>query len=107
MLESRLVANGDWLVGDHYSIADLANFSWVNFAFWCGVEIKDFPVLNKWCERIEARPATKRGLDCPTEFTLKKKYLEDPKGTEEHASQNAKWIIDNQKKDAEKRQISR
>lgn len=32
VLEKKLKETGDWLVGHQYSICDLANYSWVNFA---------------------------------------------------------------------------
>jgi glutathione S-transferase len=44
------------------TIADLACFSWVNWAEWAGVYLeredgKDFPVLREWLERINGREA--------------------------------------------------
>ncbi|ORY86896.1 glutathione S-transferase [Protomyces lactucae-debilis] len=92
VLEQRLKETGDWLVGGKYTIADIANFSWVNMAFWAGVDVEEFPNVVKWTERIEARPATKKGLDVPTEFTLKEKYKNDPKSVEEHAARSAAWV---------------
>lgn len=58
--------------------------------------------MVKWSERIESRPATKKGLDCPTEFTLKKQYKDDPKKVEEHAAQSSKWIMKGQEVDKKK-----
>ena len=39
------IGNGDgpWIVGDRYTIVDIACFSWVNWAEWAGVELGDFP----------------------------------------------------------------
>ena len=39
------IGNGDgpWIVGDRYTIADIACFSWVNWAEWAGVSLDDFP----------------------------------------------------------------
>ena len=39
------IGNGDgpWIVGDKYTIADIACFSWINWAEWAGVELDAFP----------------------------------------------------------------
>lgn len=102
MLERRLQQTGDWLVGHRYTTADLANYCWINFAFWAGVEIKDFPTLKAWADRIEARAATTRGLNVPKEFTLKKQYEEDPDKTVAYAAKSSKWIMKGQEGDAKK-----
>lgn len=34
---------GPWLVGDKFTIADLACFSWINWAEWAGVDVGEFP----------------------------------------------------------------
>lgn len=69
VLDTRLKDN-DYLVGNKYSIADIANFSWVNVLLFAGVDIESFPNLYKWWERINARPAVKRGTAIPTESGL-------------------------------------
>ena len=55
------------------TIADIANFSWVNWAEWAGVDVKPFKVLSQWVDRINDRPAVKRGLNVPEPFTMKEK----------------------------------
>lgn len=55
------------------TIADIANFSWVNWAEWAGIDIKPFKLLNQWLDKINERPAVKRGLDVPEPFTMKEK----------------------------------
>ena len=66
VVENRLKENGDWLVGDKYSIADIINYTWIRSAAYADVDIKEFPTLEKWCERIGAREAVKRGLAVPS-----------------------------------------
>jgi len=102
VLEARLKQNGDWLVGDRMTIADIANFSWVNWAFWCGVEIEEFPLLNAWVERINAREAVKRGLDVPKKFTLKEDFKDKAKA-EAKAKETSAWIVKGQQEDANKK----
>lgn len=50
---------------DDYSIADIANFTWVNIHAWAGVSIDDLPHLSAWRDRIRERPAVQRGLAVP------------------------------------------
>lgn len=102
VLDQRLQETGDYLVGHKYSIADMINWTWVNFAFWAGIDTSEFPALEKWFNTIDAREATKAGLNVPTEFTLKKKYLADPKSVDDYAKKSSQWIIDGQKEDAQK-----
>jgi len=92
VLEARLKENGDWLVGDKMTIADIANYGWVNFAFWIDIDLSEFPKLNAWVDRISARDAVKRGLDVPTPFDLKKKYFEDREATLNLAKESSNWI---------------
>ncbi|KAF2015570.1 glutathione S-transferase II [Aaosphaeria arxii CBS 175.79] len=55
----------DYLVGNKYSIADIASFGWVNALRFSGVEISDFPNVEAWWKRISERPAVQKGLAVP------------------------------------------
>ena len=55
------------------TIADVANFAWVNWAEWAGIDVKPFRHLSQWLDRINERPAVKRGLDVPEPFVMKEK----------------------------------
>lgn len=63
VLDTRLQGR-DYLVGD-YSIADIANWSWVRWHAWGGIEIDGLDALAAWLKRIEARPAVQRGIAIP------------------------------------------
>ncbi|UYV15413.1 glutathione S-transferase family protein [Porphyrobacter sp. ULC335] len=52
----------EWLNGESYSIADIAHFSWVRSAGYAGFELKEFPILDAWVQKIENRAATARAL---------------------------------------------
>ena len=65
----RRLADNEFLAGD-YSIADIANWSWVCLHFWAGVEIDDLPNLGRWLEAIRARPAVQRGVVIPEPIQL-------------------------------------
>ncbi len=60
----RQLANNEYLAGD-YSIADIANWSWVSIHSWAGVEIDDLPNLQRWVDKLMARPAVQRGRAVP------------------------------------------
>jgi GSH-dependent disulfide-bond oxidoreductase len=63
VLDGRLERH-EYLAGD-YSIADIANWSWVRTWKWSGVPIDDLPHLSRWVEQIRARPAVQAGLQRP------------------------------------------
>ena len=69
VLEQRL-ANRQWIMGDEYTIADIATFPWVRnlIGFYEAgdlVGIKDFPDVTRVLEAFVARPAVARGLEIP------------------------------------------
>lgn len=65
VLESRL-SHADWLAGDKYTLADMANFSWVRAGpLILEIELSEWPGVEKWAKRIEARDAFKRAKDVP------------------------------------------
>ncbi|WDR05616.1 glutathione S-transferase N-terminal domain-containing protein [Devosia rhodophyticola] len=51
----------DYIVGD-FSIADLASIGWARGWERQGMDIKDFPNVAAWIERVSERPGTKAGL---------------------------------------------
>jgi GSH-dependent disulfide-bond oxidoreductase len=58
------LAGHEYLAGD-YSIADIANWSWVHIHEWPGVSVDGLPHLQRWLDQIAARPAVQRGLQRP------------------------------------------
>jgi glutathione S-transferase len=59
----------DYIVGPgkgKYSIADIANFGWVNISYFSGVDLSKFPNLESWWKRINDRPAVQRGTAIPS-----------------------------------------
>lgn len=62
--------NRQWIMGDEYSIADIATFPWIRnlIGFYEAgdlVGIKDFPNVLRVLEAFVARPAVIRGLTIP------------------------------------------
>lgn len=68
VLNTQLQDN-EWLAGD-YSIADIANFSWVRIYEWSGVSIDGLDALSRWLEKIEMRPAVQAGLKIPAALAI-------------------------------------
>jgi GST-like protein len=69
VLETRLEGR-DWIMGEAYSIADIATLGWVRnlIGFYDAGELVDYASLKNvpaWLERGLARPAVQRGLDIP------------------------------------------
>jgi GST-like protein len=69
VLEQRL-AGRQWIMGDEYTIADIATFPWVRnlIGFYEAgdlVGIKDFPNVTRVLDAFLARPAVMRGLEIP------------------------------------------
>ncbi len=58
------LADKTYLAGD-YSIADMANWSWVHTHNWSGVELEPFKNLKRWNDEIGLRPAVQRGINIP------------------------------------------
>ncbi|HSP96900.1 MAG TPA: glutathione S-transferase N-terminal domain-containing protein [Candidatus Dormibacteraeota bacterium] len=63
VLNTRL-ADHEYLAGD-YSIADIANWSWVHIYPWSGVEVDGLDHLLRWLAAVAARPAVERGRLVP------------------------------------------
>ncbi|GGF07744.1 glutathione S-transferase [Aliidongia dinghuensis] len=69
VLETRLEGR-DWLMGEAYTIADIATLGWVRnlVGFYGAREIVGFDTLKHvpaWLERGLARPAVQRGIEIP------------------------------------------
>jgi len=69
VLEQRLTGRA-WIMGDDYTIADIAIFPWVRnlVGFYAAgdlVGIQDFPQVRRVLDTFVARPAVTRGLAIP------------------------------------------
>lgn len=57
----RQLASREYLAGE-YSIADMASYPWVRVYKAFGISEADFPNVQKWVDRVAARPAVQRGM---------------------------------------------
>ncbi|KAJ5211638.1 uncharacterized protein N7498_003284 [Penicillium cinerascens] len=66
VLESRLKAS-PYLAGSKYTIADIANYSWVRSGpNALEIDLSEFPALKKWADEIGKRAAVQKGADVPS-----------------------------------------
>ncbi|KAI2468349.1 glutathione S-transferase [Annulohypoxylon bovei var. microspora] len=98
ILDKRLEGR-DYIAGPgkgKYSIADINVFGWTNIAILSGLELSLFPNIQKWLDRINERPAVKKGLAIPTEsgFTNSAllKALETDPEKKAQAEESAKFL---------------
>jgi glutathione S-transferase len=61
----RRLGEAEWLAGDGFSIADIANWCWVRTYKWSGVAVDGLPHLRRWLDAIKERPACRRGVEVP------------------------------------------
>jgi glutathione S-transferase len=81
----------DYLVGNKYSIADIASYGWVNMLLFSGVDINDFPNVKAWADRIGARPAVQKGCAIPSKSSFgNDAYAQRLKDDKEYAEKEEK-----------------
>ena len=61
VLDKRL-SQSRYLAGRDYTIADMAVFPWLRTWERQGVQMRDYPAVQKWFDAIAARPAVQRGI---------------------------------------------
>jgi GST-like protein len=64
VLEKQL-EKGEYVVGNDYSIADIAIYPWTQRYEWQGIDLKEFPNVARWCASLAARPAVAKGMAVP------------------------------------------
>lgn len=67
VLDQQLTAK-QYLLGDNFTIVDIATYPWARSYPWAKVEIEGLDNLQSWLERIDARPATQRAVTIPKPF---------------------------------------
>ena len=78
VIDRQLAANR-FIAGKAYSIADMAIYPWLRNWKAQGIELADYPALQKWFENLEARPAVQRGVKVLADL---RKPLADDKARE-------------------------
>lgn len=67
VLDTQLSQN-EYLAGD-YSIADMANWSWVRTSAWSGVSVEGLANLQRWLAVIAEREGVQRGIKVPVDIS--------------------------------------
>lgn len=62
---NRRLSESRYLAGGQYTIADIANWTWVRSYEWAGVSMDGLDALRAWHDLIAARAAVQRGLQQP------------------------------------------
>ncbi len=81
----RRLGESEWLADD-YSVADIANWTWVRTHKWSGVDVTGLDHLRRWMDAMAARPACQRGVKVPFEIPS----LADDDGDKSAAEEFAK-----------------
>lgn len=59
------LADHEWLA-DEYSVADMANWSWIRSHRWARVPTEGLEHLERWMAAMAARPGCQRGVNVPS-----------------------------------------
>jgi len=73
----RHLANDEYLTGGIYGIADIATFPWLRSWEKQGIQLPEFPHVERWFNAIAARPAVQRGVAVLAEFARTPKMLSE------------------------------
>ena len=76
VLERRLATRA-FILGDEYSVADMASWPWVLIAKPLGQPLDHLPNVARWREFIKERPAVRRGVDLYKELRRSKPPTDD------------------------------
>lgn len=92
--EKRISEGGEggYLVGngEKCTIADIAHWGWICLGLWAGVDLREFPALERWEERMAQRPGVEMGRHIP-ERHVHKEILKDEKKMKELEERGKKF----------------
>ncbi|KAK6834860.1 glutathione S-transferase [Apiospora arundinis] len=97
-------SSSGYLVGDRCTIADISCWGWVAAAVFdeagSGIDIKEFPALKEWRDKLLARPGVEKGRHVPSPH----KAIDNEKLSEEELKKtfetSRKWIQASMKEDS-------
>ncbi|KAK8131946.1 hypothetical protein PG999_000119 [Apiospora kogelbergensis] len=56
------LSTSSFVAGDSMSVADFAAFVFAHSAKWCGIDLKEYPAVAAWHDRLAQRPAFRKAL---------------------------------------------
>ncbi|KAI9094122.1 glutathione S-transferase [Phlyctochytrium arcticum] len=93
VMERQLAHGKPYLIGDEYSVADIASFGWTAAHNWAGVSLDEFPKVDKWLHTVAKREGVKRGMDVPDKSNLIDNDFALPEDAEKKAKEASQWIM--------------
>jgi GSH-dependent disulfide-bond oxidoreductase len=88
VLDKRLEGR-EWLAGDAYSIADIAAYGWAAPYNLFGLDLDEYPEVERWLEAIASRPATERAYAIAKE--MNPQAPQPVRRAERQAAKKASW----------------
>jgi GST-like protein len=85
----RGLGESEWLAGNEFTIADIANWCWVRTYKWSGVSIDGLPNVRRWLDAIRERPGCQRGIEVPFKV---KSLLKDDEAAKKFAENAQKTL---------------
>lgn len=82
----------EWLAAGQFTLADIANYSWVCMHGWAGVSVDDKPNVKAWMDRIAARPAVQKGMTVPHPSSVFES-LKDPEKAKKAIEDARKFMV--------------
>ncbi|WFU39083.1 glutathione binding-like protein [Bradyrhizobium sp. CB82] len=76
---NRRLAGRDFIVGDNYSIADIAAYPWIVPWKRQQQDLESFPNLRRWFEAVRGRPSTQRAYARGEPYTNRPTVTEEGK----------------------------
>ncbi|KAJ5736650.1 uncharacterized protein N7483_001775 [Penicillium malachiteum] len=104
VLEKQLSNNnGGYIVGDKFTIVDIAFWSLAATAPWAGLDLGEFPAVQAWYTRLLTRPSIQNGMNVPEPHGVVA-LAEDKDGqlTKKFEQFHREWVMDGMKSDAQK-----
>jgi glutathione S-transferase len=89
-----------FLVGDKCTIADIACWGWVVSAPFTGIDLKQYPHLDKWVHKCLAVPGFETGRHIPTPHTALEWANKTDEEHDAEAAKNSGWIQKGMQEDA-------
>ncbi|KAM0199475.1 hypothetical protein ACHAPQ_005271 [Fusarium lateritium] len=91
-----------YVVGDKVTIADVSIWGWVASAKWAGVDLSEFPNVEKWLYKLLERPGFEAGRHVPTHHAAFEVSKLSEEELEEKARGSRGWVQAGMKADAKK-----
>ncbi|KAI1477551.1 glutathione S-transferase [Daldinia eschscholtzii] len=100
-LETQLKSStSGYIVGDRCTSADIACWGWVVTSKWAGIDMKEFPVLQEWVERMLKRPGVEKGRHVPSPHPYEKYKDLSSEEMDKTAAPLRNWVQSSMKEEA-------